>query len=678
MRFSLNVLKPANDSNSMKNISVFPETDTTPPPESSEGPEQQGAPENREGTKVVFDNTDAKGRILIEVTADKLKAVLKVTAASPDSPYTAEEILGAISSVGITTPINKEAILSGLASLKKQGDETVFILTGHAAAAGCDGDCELLYDSDRPFVEENQPIARMRPGVPGSAGQNIYGEALEPGPVKTPAIIAGDNVIKGDDNEFYAKISGEASFVNNVLSVHEVFSLKVSPDSMEACLTYTGAGTLNPATIMEQLQARKIIHGIDEQAIEDIAAAGTQVKDAVIARGTPPRPGRDGEIKYLFHKTKGVTMHEHLEDGVVVQGMNVIKSVAKDDEIACIEPPEEPVPGKDIFGKTIPLYQKVKKVALRPGNNVRMSGDGIHFFAEASGLPVVEGDKLSINDTLRVGSLDYTVGNIDFDGMVEIFGDAGDGFNVKATKSIIIKGVVGACNLEAGLDIQIEGGCNGQEKSRITCGGNLTAKYLNAVSVQARGDIVVNNELVDCRILCLGRVYVKAGSAYGGSIMAKKGIEALDLGNDMGIKTTLTPGEDFELNEACLKAEEALQEKNREMIAISNRIAPLMKKKEQLKNLPEETKNKLKETIQHLNELREERDQLNLQKNDLLAQEAKDAVPEVIVHRYVYAGVVLKIGKTRRQVSSQLEGPLRLYEDKEKEMISVEPYSKKR
>jgi len=662
----------------MKNISVFPDADKTPSPEPLDGSGKQGAPEPPEKTEVVFDNTDAKGRIQIEVTADKLKAVLKVTAASQDSPYTAEDILGAISSVGITTPINNEAILSGLASLKKQGDETVFILTGQSATAGSDGDCELLYDSEQPFVEAGQPIARIRPGVPGSAGQNIYGGALEPLPVKSPAIIAGDNVIKGDDNEFYTKISGEASFINNVLAVREVLSIKISPDGMEAGITYTGTGKLTPATIMQQLQAGKIIHGIDEQAIENITASGKQIKDAVIARGTPPRPGHDGEIKYLFHKTRGVTMHEHLEDGVIVPGMNVIKSVAKGAEIACITPPEEPAPGQDIFGKTISLYQKVKKVTLRPGNYVRASSDGLHFFAEESGLPVVEGDKLSISDTLRVGSLDYTVGNIDFDGIVEISGDAGDGFSVKTSKSITIKGVVGACDLEAGLDIQIEGGCNGQEKSRIVCGGTLTAKYLNAVSVQARGDIVVNNEIVDCRILCLGRVYVKAGAAYGGSIMAKKGIEALDLGDDMAVKTTLTPGDDFELNQACLEVEQSLQQKNKEMIAISNRIAPLMKKKEQLKNLPEETKNKLKKTIQHLNELREERDRLNRHKNDLMAQEVKDAVPEVVVHRYVYSGVILKIGKTRRQVSSQLEGPLRLYEDRQKEMISVEPYSKKR
>jgi len=170
---------------------------------------------------------------------------------------------------------------------------------------------------------------------------------------------------------------------------------------------------------------------------------------------------------------------------------------------------------------------------------------------------------------------------------------------------------------------------------------------------------------------------VKTGAIYGGSIMAKKGIEALDVGNEMGLKTTLIPGDDFELNAACLKAEAELQEKHKEMITISKRIAPLMNKREQLKHLPEEMKIKLKETIQYLNQLRQERDRLLRYKNDLLAQEVKDAVPEVVVYRYVYPGVVLRIGHTRRQVSSQLEGPLRLYEDKERNMISVEPYSKK-
>lgn len=635
------------------------------------GPDGSGA-----GCTVVHESSDERGSIAISVSEDKMKAVLNITA-NTETPYSPEDIFSAIEQAGITTPVNKEALTHGLSGLQKAGDAAVFVLTGHAPVDGTDGAIEFLCDPNNGQVSEGQIIARCRPATPGSPGQNIYGEALPARPGAPVTIIAGDNVTTDDQHCFTAAIAGTVFFKDNVLSVRENFTVQVSPDRMEVRIRCLGATAPDPAALRRRLSEQGIIHGIDEDALERLAAECAPNREAIVARGTPPRPAQDGQVRFLFHQTRGLTPHEHLEDGTVVEGPNIIRSVHQGTEIATIIPPEEPAPGTDVFGKTIPAAGRAKKAKLRPGKNVRASSDGLHFFAEISGLPVIEGDKLSISDLLHVGDVDYKVGNIDFEGSVEIAGDVFDGYSVQTTGSILIKGIAGACTLKAGANITIEGGCNGQEKASIVCGGTLEAKYLNAVTVEVRGDIVVKNEIVDCAVRCLGRVMVKAGAVYGGSIMAKKGIEVFDVGNDMNVKTELLPGEDFEVHAACVKADAELLEKHKEMTAISKRIAPLMQKKEQLKNLPEEMKNKLKETIQYLNRLREEREQLTRHKNDLIAQGSIDAVPEAVVYRYVYAGVILKIGTTRRQVSSQIEGPLRLYENKEKEMISVEPYTKR-
>lgn len=647
---------------------------------SSEKPLKQGTANGLENTDIVFDRKDSKGRITIGVAFDKLKACLQVTAGSPEELFSADEILNIISGAGIKAPVNKEEVINGLSSLKKEGDTTAFILLGQSPFPGKDGECEMLYSQDSPYVEAGLLLIKIKDAAPGSAGQNIYGAPIEPAAVKTPAITPGENVVQGEDSGFYSSLSGKVTFINNVLAVHKVLDIKISSDNMEASLTCTGAEKLSLKNIQEEIAAHKITSGIDENALDAIVAAcdtgaGDQIKDFVFARGTPAGQGRDGEITYLFHKGKGLNLHEHMEEGVIIQGPNVIKSVEKDAEIAFITPPEEPVLGKNIFGKTLPAVQRVKKASLRPGKSVRVSADGLHFYAEASGLPVLEGEKISISNVLQISSLDYKVGNIDFDGIVEIYGDVADGFKVKATKTIIIKGVAGACDLEAGLDILLEGGYNGQKKSRISCKGNLKAKYLDEAQVHARGDIFVKNEMVESNIFCLGRVQVKAGPLYGGSITAKKGIEAYDVGNDMGINTKLIPGDDFELNEEIMKHEEDLAQKNREMVEISKKISPLLKNKTLLKNLPEDAKNKLKETVAHLSKLREERDSLNRDRDELLAREIKDAVPEVVVQHYIFAGALIKIGKTQRQISSVLEGPLRFYQ--QNELISVEPYSKK-
>ncbi|MCM8825505.1 MAG: FapA family protein, partial [Candidatus Omnitrophica bacterium] len=255
-----------------------------------------------------------------------------------------------------------------------------------------------------------------------------------------------------------------------------VLHVMISLDAMEAKITYTGTKKLTHSKIKEALYACGIVSGIDENAIDALISSfnehGMGITDAVVARGTPPQDGRDGEIKYLFHTSKGLSLNEYILDGMIVRGTNVIKSVEKGQEIASIIPHIDSVNGKDIFGRVIPT-RKVKKVKLRAGKNVRVSDDGLHFYADAGGRPIVEGDKISVNDVLIIpGNLDYTVGNIDFDGVVEVNGDVLDGFSIKASKTIIVRGVVGASNLEAGLDIQIQGGCKGLNKAKIVSGGN--------------------------------------------------------------------------------------------------------------------------------------------------------------------------------------------------------------
>ncbi|GAG87898.1 unnamed protein product, partial [marine sediment metagenome] len=140
------------------------------------------------------------------------------------------------------------------------------------------------------------------------------------------------------------------------------------------------------------------------------------------------------------------------------------------------------------------------------------------------------------------GDLDLKIGNIDFNGVVEIDGDVEDGFSVKATKSIYIGGSVGACHIEAGTNLTIQGGCNGKEQSNIYTGGNIEIKYFNETKVKSRGNILVKNGIVNSEISTLGRVTVKSGSIRGGKIFAKIGIELYDLGSELGVKTILVPG----------------------------------------------------------------------------------------------------------------------------------------
>ncbi len=393
--------------------------------------------------------------------------------------------------------------------------------------------------------------------------------------------------------------------------------------------------------------------------------------------GKRPVEGRESEVKYSFIIDTDHPTFKEKEDGSVdIRETNVVQTVNEGDEIATITPHIPSENGNDIFGKVYPV-PKVREIALKAGKGVRATADGLHFFAEISGRPSLEADRLglrlSVDEVFSVrGDLDLKIGNIDFNGVVEIDGDVEDGFSVKATKSIYIGGSVGACHIEAGTNLTIQGGCNGKEQSNIYTGGNIEIKYFNETKVKSRGNILVKNEIVNSEISTLGRVTVKSGSIRGGKIFAKMGIESYDLGSDMGVKTILVPGDDYEVNAECKNIDTRIIAINKELEDINNRIAPLLKNKELLPKLPEEQRNKLKETIGCLAKLKEEKDSLNETKSSLIEQSRSDALQEVVAQHIIYQSVILKIYESRREVASILEGPLRMYE--EDESILVEPY----
>jgi len=637
--------------------------------------------------RTIYDESLPKGQITIFETTDKDRAYLKITSTTSDEQFTKNAILEITNEIGIKSEINEKKIEEALTSLQNQGDtiKTMKITASEPSIDGKDGACEILFTQEDPYVEQDEMVLRITDPTEGTPGRDIYGNEIPAKKGIKPVITLGENVIEKNPSEYFSQYTGKVSFKNNVLSIRKILEIKVSEDKMSATLTYIGATKLTYTKIMDEINAKGIKFGVAEDTIDSIIASFEEevknIEDTVIVRGIKPQKGSDGEVKYSFIIDTDDNPHfkEKKDGSIDIRETNTVQTVNEGDEIATITPHIPSQNGKDIFGK---IYQvpKVKEVALKSDKGVRSTADGLHFFAEISGRPILEADrlglKISVNEVFKVdGDLDLKTGNIDFNGVVEIDGDVEDGFSVKATKSIFIGGSVGACNIEAGTDLTIHGGCNGKEQANLYAGGNIEVRYLNETKVKSRGNILVKNEIVNSGINALGRVTVQSGSIRGGKIFAKMGIESYDIGSEMGVKTILVPGADYELTAECKKIDTRIIEINKDLDDINKRIAPLLKNKELLPKLPEEQRKKLKETIDYLSTIKDEKNSLNETKSSLINQSRENAIQEAVAHNIVYHSVILKIYDSRREVASMLEGPLRLYEEDER--IIVEPYGDK-
>ncbi len=75
--------------------------------------------------------------------------------------------------------------------------------------------------------------------------------------------------------------------------------------------------------------------------------------------------------------------------------------------------------------------------------------------------------------------------------------------------------------------------------------GDIQSKFIDGGDIQAKNDIVVEKEIINCNIKTLGAVITPRGSIVGGETVALGGIFAGYTGSKTYVPTMLVAGEDF-------------------------------------------------------------------------------------------------------------------------------------
>jgi len=326
-----------------------------------------------------------------------------------------------------------------------------------------------------------------------------------------------------------------------------------SSDRMECRCSYlpaAGGSVLARGDLDQFLAQSSVKAGIDEDQLQALLAAASErrtVLDLVVARGIPPVNGNDGR----FHPTAkaSIVAHHETDDGTPHDFRNVqtFINVLAGQEVGRISPNSSGVPGRKVTGEVaIPRHGRSLKLRLDRSVRSEIDGDGVTvLYAVSAGRLCVTGDEVAIAKEYRVlGNVDFRVGSIDFNGVVEVVGDVLDGFNVTATRGVTIRGNVGNCRIVSEDDVALCG-IDGQGRGTIVCGGSLRANYLHDCRVECAGDVKVATEIHNADVFALGRVVVERGGIVGGSCTALCGIDAGKVGSLTSIPTKVTSGVDY-------------------------------------------------------------------------------------------------------------------------------------
>lgn len=421
-----------------------------------------------------------------------------------------------------------------------------------------------------------------------------------------------------------------------------IFSL--SEDELECRMhleTKPDSTPPSSSDIISLLAADGISFGVSEQHLIQLLETvkpGASVT-GIVAQGQPAIRGEDGILAYstaLPDQPANTHQEKDTEEQQVdFRDIQQFINVEPDQEIGRLLPPTQGTPGKTVRSKSLPA-EPGNPLTIKLGQHVYAGGtSGELLFAEIHGRVTYENETIQVVEEYLIdGDVDFSTGNIRFNGYVEIRGDVLDGFQVSASKGIKITGNVGACRLISHGNIEFCG-MDGQGKGSILCGGTLTAQFIHDSTIECWGEMHIAVELRTCMTHCRSRL--TAGIIAGGDYVTLSGLECARLGAPSAIKTTLHCGIDYHDLDRMNTLLEQLEEIHDKLSRAKELVA--------------------------INQLTKEKQHIMAAILEVRSRRPAGSNPKINIKDKVHEGTTIFLGNTVEEFTAEESGPISLIEN---------------
>ena len=388
---------------------------------------------------------------------------------------------------------------------------------------------------------------------------DVYGKSYSIQETANPKMRAGSNVVKVERKgavDLVSEIYGYPIVVKNRISV--ITPLSISPDRMTCFyVSVPLLQTKRPTTeeMRTLLERSKIRFGLCKQGVSDVINLKKHAKNdvIVIAQGEPPVAERPSRIECYFDRV--LEPGKFMDDGKVdFRERNGVPPVAKGDLIATRWIGKPGLAGTTVWGNSVKPPRTAGDV-LYAGSGCQMVEENQKqdFYATLSGWARIQSGKVAVLKKFEhVGNLDYSVGNLDLEGDVEIRGDVCSGFKIKATGDIFIHGGV-----ESGAHLSADGNVfvrNIVNKATVNAGADFAAASCQDVTVETEGNIHIKRIALDSFLRAKGMVSIQGTNkgkrqmcVVGGKIEAEGNIRLGSAGTWHGRQTLVSAGVHFEM-----------------------------------------------------------------------------------------------------------------------------------
>ena len=524
-------------------------------------------------------------------------------------------------------------------------------------------DGQIITDADLDFpVLPGMEFGKLSRATPASPGKNLDGKAIPADDTHTPIPITLADaeicncILNPESGRLIAETYGLVKIEEQQVRIEPL--IKVSEDLMKVstklyphdCFGFRYELSALEPTLQSMGVSRPLQHVTGQTAIKKARETGAAQK-AVIVTGTEPVPGRDGYFEYARDDISASSIGTAGEDDRIdFKDRGVHPMVSPGDIIGKIHPPVEGKAGEDVYGRLTPPPGG-NTLEIKTGEHVAPLPDGITYKATSTGIVHFQDNILAVKDVLETkGDVDYSTGNIKLEkGSVHVNGSIREGFTVEVPDHVVVSDSIEGANVKAGGDIEVKGGLVMSGKGLIKAEGVITAQFASNARIECGDEIIIKHEMSNCLIRCKGPISALGGKGIiqGGVIASHIGIEANEIGSEMGVKTVVNitakqkvnaklVKERDDLRERLLKINTAIGQGDNESIL---RSTPPAKREQMKKILLMRGRIKIK--------LKDIRKQLSQELNDYYKSLEKLSIR---VHRKIHPGVEIKIGGKTVQI----------------------------
>ncbi|MEF2232354.1 MAG: FapA family protein [Pseudodesulfovibrio sp.] len=569
-----------------------------------------------------------------------------------------------VAEAGVDLPVDEDAARQVIEAIHNHGEiKRITLVRGIPAQEPRDGSLSALGNLDLPVFPGDR-FARLRKACRAENGRTIDGRVLKPKGRFKPEIVEitpGENVEYDPvDDAYVARVWGLARLRDGVLRVDPV--ARICEDAITVTATVHARDfrgqPVTPARMEKELRDLGVVIDIDTGRLTRLLALagerGDPVPDQVVVQGRYPVPGQDGWLEYLV-STREEAGTEDEQGRLDFRNRGSFPMVDPGQAIGRLHPPTQGEGGIDIYGKTIPAHAG-RDLVLHAGENVTRLDDGITFQSKARGVVVMERSVLSVTECLTIhGNVDLASGHVEVEeGSVKITGSIQAGFRVRAPGHVFVGGSVESATVTAGGNIQVTGGILMPEGGRVTAGGDVTAGFVANAVIRAGGDVDVAHDVTNSLIRAGGKFLATRGKGVvqGGAVLAAKGVEANEVGSDLGVPTTIgllvEHEEESELERERLEIKQALRKIDD---ALGSEPPDLI-----LARTPKNKRKAVAGLLQHRENLAARRKEIGRELNQLAMDRLQElAGIRIRVKRFLFPGATVRIGARSRTFKTRTE-----------------------